>query len=251
MAEINCDVIKDMLPLYADEVVSESSRKLIEEHLDSCSDCSEYLGQLKEKPPVIGMSAEQDDKAAFQKVRRKIRKKRILTAVIAALGSVFIFAGLFYFIYVARIYLPYEESGLYMEHGVLKTGLSPYSVRLFTLTGYPETEFIYMESTRYEQMFQEPHINTEPVLKMEYLFEYAEDPDQPAPDVPEEDKYRVKEIYYVSADTAAKLNAGKYWIDETGLSSDEISEKNASLIEELKAASRLVWKMDEQESETE
>ena len=32
----NCEVIRDLLPLYADDVCSGRSRELIEEHLQEC-----------------------------------------------------------------------------------------------------------------------------------------------------------------------------------------------------------------------
>lgn len=40
---ISCDIIKDLLPLYHDDVCSEDSRKLVEEHLDQCGSCSAEL----------------------------------------------------------------------------------------------------------------------------------------------------------------------------------------------------------------
>ncbi len=53
MKKISCDVIKDLLPLYKDDVCSEKSKDLIEEHLSECEDCREYLDALNsELPPV-------------------------------------------------------------------------------------------------------------------------------------------------------------------------------------------------------
>ena len=42
------NVIKDLLPLYIDDVLSDSSRQIVDEHLDECEDCREYLNDLKE-----------------------------------------------------------------------------------------------------------------------------------------------------------------------------------------------------------
>ncbi len=36
---MDCDVIRDLLPLYADEACSEKSRALVNEHLLDCSEC--------------------------------------------------------------------------------------------------------------------------------------------------------------------------------------------------------------------
>lgn len=41
-----CDVIQDLLPLYADEACSEASRGLVEEHLKECAVCREMAEEL-------------------------------------------------------------------------------------------------------------------------------------------------------------------------------------------------------------
>jgi len=43
---ITCEIIKDLLPLYHDNVCSEDSRKLIEEHLSVCEKCRDELKQI-------------------------------------------------------------------------------------------------------------------------------------------------------------------------------------------------------------
>ena len=44
----DCDVIRDLLPLYEDEVCSEKSRDLVREHLEECQACLELFNQLHE-----------------------------------------------------------------------------------------------------------------------------------------------------------------------------------------------------------
>ena len=44
--KLNCNVIRDLLPLYADQICSEESRGLVEEHLTDCSDCSTLLQKM-------------------------------------------------------------------------------------------------------------------------------------------------------------------------------------------------------------
>ena len=48
MKNMDCDVIRDLLPLYADEACSEKSRALVNEHLLDCADCRDMLHRLKE-----------------------------------------------------------------------------------------------------------------------------------------------------------------------------------------------------------
>ena len=47
--DISCDVIRDLLPLYAEDLASEDSRKLVEEHLRACDDCRLILETMQKK----------------------------------------------------------------------------------------------------------------------------------------------------------------------------------------------------------
>ena len=37
-----CGIIKDLLPLYVDEVCNEESRQVVENHLTECEACRKY-----------------------------------------------------------------------------------------------------------------------------------------------------------------------------------------------------------------
>ncbi|MGG3890039.1 zf-HC2 domain-containing protein [Metabacillus fastidiosus] len=45
--EVSCNIIKDILPLYYDDVCSHDSKKMIEEHLSECSSCKLELESIK------------------------------------------------------------------------------------------------------------------------------------------------------------------------------------------------------------
>ena len=42
MEKINCNVIQDILPLYIDDVVSDDTKELVEEHLKTAKSASGY-----------------------------------------------------------------------------------------------------------------------------------------------------------------------------------------------------------------
>lgn len=46
---MNCDVVMDLLPLYADGCCSEQSKALVETHLESCQNCKKALDDMKEE----------------------------------------------------------------------------------------------------------------------------------------------------------------------------------------------------------
>lgn len=55
-----CYIIRDLLPLYLDEVCSKESRKLVEEHLEHCEACRRELEEMK-TDLYIGRVGEPDE----------------------------------------------------------------------------------------------------------------------------------------------------------------------------------------------
>ena len=43
----DCDVVRDLLPLYVDGACSEASRALVEEHVNACPACADMLAKLR------------------------------------------------------------------------------------------------------------------------------------------------------------------------------------------------------------
>ena len=77
----DCDVIRDLMPLYSDNICSESSRKLVEEHCAECGECSKMLKAMSaELPKDVGSSGA---KNPLKKIRRHYLKLALLTAVLA------------------------------------------------------------------------------------------------------------------------------------------------------------------------
>ena len=82
-----CDVIRDLLPLYVDEVCSLESKKMIEEHLKECSECKAYMESMSDDAPKekIDPINESRKASSFLNIKRKIQRKQILTSVITVL----------------------------------------------------------------------------------------------------------------------------------------------------------------------
>lgn len=80
-----CGVIRDILPLYKDEVCSEESRGAVEEHLSECKDCSEYYERLSEDREKIPNPEIEDHKAdSLRAVRKRIRRSVTAAMILAA-----------------------------------------------------------------------------------------------------------------------------------------------------------------------
>ena len=62
---MECDVIRDLIPLYKEDLLSDASNKLVENHLKTCNDCMNYYkeinnegneSELKENKPLDFLS---------------------------------------------------------------------------------------------------------------------------------------------------------------------------------------------------
>ena len=88
MSKNNCGLIKDLLPLYADEVCSEESRKAVAEHISECSECRSELEKMGRH---IAVEADKDVKV-MKRIKRRIRIERL--TIISVLVFVLLFTVL-------------------------------------------------------------------------------------------------------------------------------------------------------------
>ncbi len=110
MNKINCNIVKDILPLYIDNVISDDTKELVEEHLLNCDECKKELSLLKsnlKRTEVV--ITEKDDIAFLKKIGLDIRKKRVLTGILSAVISAIVVILSFAYL-TAPEYLPYTES---------------------------------------------------------------------------------------------------------------------------------------------
>ncbi len=84
---MNCGVIRDLLPLYADGVAGDETRALVEQHLETCAGCREELARMR-----AAVEADAADDAGFGRAlqrqkRRRTRRTVLLIAAAVVLGA--------------------------------------------------------------------------------------------------------------------------------------------------------------------
>lgn len=84
--KIDCDVVLDLLPLYHDDVVSETSQKLVSEHLEQCTSCKKEYEQIS--TTLVGEI--QSTKEQFTRMMNA-RRKRIKISIGLVVALVFFF----------------------------------------------------------------------------------------------------------------------------------------------------------------
>ncbi len=69
MSKVSCNVIRDLLPLDIDGVVSEDSKRLVEEHLEGCEECRREKEKLEQAVPVAAPDPPESG-AAIKKLKK-------------------------------------------------------------------------------------------------------------------------------------------------------------------------------------
>ena len=115
--KLSCDVIRDILPLYAEDMVSKATREVVDAHICECSACEKELEELKQvqKIPV------EADVKSLKRVGDAIRRRRVLSvmAVFLFIATVLLGGAL---MLDAKIYLPATEAvqDIYVEGNTVK-----------------------------------------------------------------------------------------------------------------------------------
>lgn len=117
-----CSIVRDLLPLYVEDMVSAETGVFVKEHLDGCEACrAEWEGMKrsqtqekgqkeangKESPNDKADAAVGDEVAPLVSIQRKLRKQKVKTVLCTGLFLVALFVSAFALLSIP-VYFPYE-----------------------------------------------------------------------------------------------------------------------------------------------
>lgn len=141
----NCEIIKDLLPLYKEELLSEESKTFVENHLKTCPECENLL---KDQIQIENKETKPLD---FVEKRIKKESRYFTLAVLALIGSILIFIISYlntprHFEHEKDLYKVYKSKDIYtVEFSDKVSGID-----------YIDTEdAIYLDAytTKYDEIF--------------------------------------------------------------------------------------------------
>lgn len=91
---MKCEIIKDLLPGYADGLTSVESNDEIEAHLEICPECNEILERMKAEISDENQALNIEDIKPFRKLNR-----RILRAVLITLAACVLLTGAYFYFF--------------------------------------------------------------------------------------------------------------------------------------------------------
>lgn len=111
MKNINCDIIRDVLPLYLDDVVSNETKEMVEEHLKNCEACKREAAIMKQN---VTLPANENTRLAEANVLKnlniKIRRKKITFGIISAVSAAAVIVSCLLFLTLPKLYIPYDRT---------------------------------------------------------------------------------------------------------------------------------------------
>lgn len=167
-----CEIVRDLLVLYADDALGSESRSALEEHLEGCDSCNKYLENIKQEKELAHHHEQIEIKT--RNYRKRLRKTILIT--ICSLICIVVIGGWWLFA-AATTNNPnvFETTNVYFQLYVLGKGHVVTDEEPFT---------IYCEA-RYQ-------IGGTRQLLSEYGFEYTGEMDDLKRDVMIKDN----ELYY-------------------------------------------------------
>lgn len=102
----NCEIVRDLLPLYAEQIASPASTALVEEHLAECPACRAEL-QRMEKPVTVQPEPQAD--APLKTIQIALTRRRVHTILVTLLVVLAVVLGVF----ARYAYTAYDKVGFF------------------------------------------------------------------------------------------------------------------------------------------
>ena len=94
-----CSVVRDLLPLYIEDMLSDDTIEFVESHLKNCPECAVELQTIKEREQIgkDEFSHRIEDFDAINSLRKKMRREKWRIVAIIAIVVLMIATFLYYF----------------------------------------------------------------------------------------------------------------------------------------------------------
>jgi len=242
--KISCNIIEDLLPLYVDDIVSEDSRQLVEEHLKECPSCRKMQEEMMRENHLtsVGKSSKsiqtnRTEIEPLKKIRHKIRKKRIASVFLAVILVVAAGGIGHYWYYDKEDYISWDEANISVKDGKVYSTVNPLG-RMKSILSVDQKNMFYMLS---ETMWTHKEYPADSGTENELwnLQDFQEAHDRGMDVTTDETSFPagIENVYYVDPENVKEAFALWDYQDEP--------EKAQQKEEELAAKCHLIWNAEE------
>ena len=101
-----CEIINDLLPNYVENLVSEETKKFVNEHISNCEQCKKQLEILREDRNKINLKSKDEQKIELdylKKYNKKMIILKIILITIITLITISIAVSIYRYIYNSKV----------------------------------------------------------------------------------------------------------------------------------------------------
>lgn len=111
MKMTNCNIIKDILPLYADGVVSQDTEKMVAEHLKDCEACQKELETIKKQIALpINKATQLEEAKVLKSFKKALRNKKVIVSLASVVATLVLILGGYSLMTLVEWYIPYDSA---------------------------------------------------------------------------------------------------------------------------------------------
>ncbi|OCA85243.1 anti-sigma factor family protein [Pseudobacillus wudalianchiensis] len=105
--KISCNMIRDILPLYVEDMASQDTRDIVEEHIASCENCKKRLEEMRtlEELPI------DTDIDPLRNIQNTLRREKLQTIILSVMVTL-VFAVVTMAYLTAPAYISYNENAV-------------------------------------------------------------------------------------------------------------------------------------------
>jgi hypothetical protein len=115
--KLSCEIVRDLLPIYQDDICSLQSRIVVDEHLQECVECKSYLAIMNNdfNKNDFREVVEKVKYETLKKVKMKLFRNKVKITVVSILGTFTTLLGLFFFTFHYQMPISYEDGLLSVD----------------------------------------------------------------------------------------------------------------------------------------
>ena len=89
MIKYPCEMIEDLIPLYIEGDVSDATKKIVEEHIKDCKNCSTLAGEYSnDELKLLDFKEDLPKSNTFKKSMKKLKMWGLITVAVALVVAI-------------------------------------------------------------------------------------------------------------------------------------------------------------------
>ena len=232
--KISCDVIRDLLPLYVEDMLSNDSKNIVDEHIEQCESCRDELKKLSGDEVHSCAVNQIENKSIYDslnKIRKRISFKIQITVLISVIFTAIVAVGAWDYYDNHRIYMPYKEAKIKWVKDSMQTSEKDRDVNQVIST---DGKSLIIVLNRTHRTSNDSSYSDRVIWKgpnREYSYEDKNG---------EEKVANIEEVYYMSSDAWERYKEREVLI--YNIPQDEFNlEKYKREFNVVKRKSKLIW----------